>query len=132
MALSITDYHNELLTQRAERAQQLLGDRSWLTLAGLFWLHAGKNTVGAAPQHAVVLAARAGIHGNDVGAGAEGDDGRVAQRCGNQQGDCSEAATPAQAHIGSGLIENDKPALAKLFHGDSPVSSTQKHLISLA
>lgn len=55
MAISLTEYHHELLTQRAERAQQLLGDRSWLTLAGLFWLHAGKNTVGAAPQHAVVL-----------------------------------------------------------------------------
>ena len=59
MALSITDYHNELLTQRAERAQQLLGDRSWLTLAGLFWLQAGKNTVGAAPHHPVVLSSAA-------------------------------------------------------------------------
>lgn len=59
MAISVTDYRNELLTQRAERAQQLLGERSWLTLAGLFWLKAGENTIGAAPHHAVVLAGAA-------------------------------------------------------------------------
>lgn len=55
MSSSVTDYQQELLTQRAERAQQLLGDRSWLTLAGLFWLKPGANTIGAAPHHPVVL-----------------------------------------------------------------------------
>lgn len=56
MSISVADYQQELLTQRAERAQQLLGDRSWLTLAGLFWLDTGENTIGAAPHHPVVLA----------------------------------------------------------------------------
>lgn len=55
MSSSVTDYCNALLTQRAERAQQLLGERSWLTLAGLFWLNDGINLMGAGPQHTVVL-----------------------------------------------------------------------------
>lgn len=59
MTILATDYTNELLTQRAERAQYLLGDHSWLTLNGLFWLQPGTNTVGAAPHHPVVLAGAA-------------------------------------------------------------------------
>lgn len=50
------DYPNQLLAQRAKRAEQLLADRGWLTLAGLFWLQEGNNPVGAAPDNAVILA----------------------------------------------------------------------------
>ncbi|MEZ4726682.1 MAG: DUF1684 domain-containing protein [Caldilineaceae bacterium] len=49
------DYTNQLLAQRADRAEQLLADRGWLTLAGLFWLQEGPNAVGAAPDNAVIL-----------------------------------------------------------------------------
>lgn len=55
MSIAVSEYTTELLAQRAERANQLLGDRSWLTLAGLFWLNAGSNPIGADPRYPVVL-----------------------------------------------------------------------------
>lgn len=51
----LTDYTDKLLTQRAQRAQQLQADHSWLTLAGLFWLQEGVNHLGVDPNHSVVL-----------------------------------------------------------------------------
>lgn len=41
--------------QRQARAAALLEDRSWLTLAGLYWLQAGQNTFGAQATNAIVL-----------------------------------------------------------------------------
>ncbi|MCE7987972.1 MAG: DUF1684 domain-containing protein [Caldilinea sp. CFX5] len=55
MQSSLPDYTDKLLAQRAQRAQQLLADHSWLTLAGLFWLEEGVNCLGADPNHPVVL-----------------------------------------------------------------------------
>ncbi len=49
-------YANELLIQRQKRQEQLLAERSWLTVAGLFWLQTGANPFGADPQNTVVLA----------------------------------------------------------------------------
>ncbi|MCL4863241.1 MAG: DUF1684 domain-containing protein [Caldilineaceae bacterium] len=40
---------------RGERAQMLLSDRSWLTLAGLDWLQPGENRLGRAPENDIVL-----------------------------------------------------------------------------
>lgn len=56
MSSSLTDYTNILLTKRKQREEQLLADRGWLTVAGLFWLQEGENTIGAAPHNTVVLA----------------------------------------------------------------------------
>lgn len=53
---SLNSYTNELLTKRKQREEQLLADRGWLTVAGLFWLQEGENPIGAAPTNAVVLA----------------------------------------------------------------------------
>lgn len=50
------NYEAEILQRRAERAQALQGDRSWLTLAGLYWLQAGANRFGAAADNDLVLA----------------------------------------------------------------------------
>lgn len=60
MQTSLPTYTDNLLNQRQQRAEQLLADHSWLTLAGLFWLQDGVNPVGADPNNVVVLAA-AGI-----------------------------------------------------------------------
>jgi uncharacterized protein len=52
---SLHDYTNELLRQRTTRAEQLMADRSWLSVSGLFWLQEGENGVGADPNNPVVL-----------------------------------------------------------------------------
>ena len=52
---SLTNYMNELLSQRAKRTELLLADRGWLALAGLFWLQEGENSLGADSDNAVVL-----------------------------------------------------------------------------
>lgn len=49
------DYTSELLAQRAKRHELLLADRGWLTVAGLFWLHEGVNSLGADPTSTVIL-----------------------------------------------------------------------------
>jgi uncharacterized protein (DUF1684 family) len=40
---------------RQEREARLKADDGWLTVAGLFWLHEGENTVGADPTNDFVL-----------------------------------------------------------------------------
>ena len=55
MTIDYAAYATELEQQRQVRAAALLEDRSWLTLAGLYWLHAGKNTFGAQATNAIVL-----------------------------------------------------------------------------
>lgn len=57
---------SELQKWRAEREAKLKADDGWLTVAGLFWLREGPNTVGTALENAVVLPpgsapARAGV-----------------------------------------------------------------------
>lgn len=47
----------ELSKWRAERESKLKADDGWLTVAGLFWLKEGLNTVGAAADNAIVLPA---------------------------------------------------------------------------
>lgn len=48
-------YEMSIEAARGERAQMLLGDRSWLTLAGLDWLQPGENRFGRAPENDIVL-----------------------------------------------------------------------------
>ena len=55
MKIDREKYQAELEQQRAERATALLGDRSWLTLAGLYWLTPGKNYFGKAAENTISL-----------------------------------------------------------------------------
>lgn len=48
-------YENIIEEEREQRASDLVADRSWFTLAGLFWLNEGENRVGSDPTSAVIL-----------------------------------------------------------------------------
>jgi uncharacterized protein (DUF1684 family) len=48
---------------RAELTADLMGDESWLTLAGLTWLQPGENAIGAGDDCAVKLPAERGVRG---------------------------------------------------------------------
>lgn len=49
------DYAHNIKQWRAKREAALKSENSWLSLAGLFWLKQGANTVGADAKNAVVL-----------------------------------------------------------------------------
>jgi uncharacterized protein (DUF1684 family) len=65
-------YESEIATWRQNREAKLKRDGGWLTVAGLFWLHEGPNTIGSGPKNDVVLPAgpaQAGVfelHGGKV------------------------------------------------------------------
>lgn len=48
-------YASEILQWRSDRAAALKADDGWLSLAGLFWLHEGKNTFGTDPTNDIAL-----------------------------------------------------------------------------
>jgi uncharacterized protein (DUF1684 family) len=48
-------YKAQIEQWRERRVHALTSDDGWLTVAGLFWLKEGKNTVGAAPGNDIVL-----------------------------------------------------------------------------
>jgi len=48
-------YRAEIAAWRGKHEADLKSDTSWLTLAGLFWLKPGKNTIGAGPGYDVQL-----------------------------------------------------------------------------
>lgn len=50
-------HEKAVLDWRAHRASRLRADDGWLTVAGLFWLEPGKNTVGSDEKHRVLLPA---------------------------------------------------------------------------
>ena len=50
-------YEADVLAQRQQRAAMLREDRSWFTLAGLYWLQVGDNHLGADAANEVVLPA---------------------------------------------------------------------------
>lgn len=49
------DYKTQIEQWRERRVAALTSDSGWLTVAGLFWLKEGKNTVGAGPGNEIVL-----------------------------------------------------------------------------
>lgn len=71
---STTTYEDRILKFRAERESRLReNDRSWLALAGLFWLEEGNNSFGSDPSNDIQLEnasvpAKAGIfqYKNDI------------------------------------------------------------------
>lgn len=50
-------YQSEIAEWRQKREASLRRDGGWLTVAGLFWLHEGSNTVGSAAKNDVTLPA---------------------------------------------------------------------------
>lgn len=54
-ALGAGSYHDLVERWRQERETGLRADDGWLTLAGLFWLHPGTNTIGSADGSAIKL-----------------------------------------------------------------------------
>jgi uncharacterized protein (DUF1684 family) len=54
-ALAQSDYVKAIEKYRSERETNLKKEDGWMTLAGLFWLKDGVNTVGAGPQFDVRL-----------------------------------------------------------------------------
>jgi uncharacterized protein (DUF1684 family) len=52
-----SDYRAEVEAWRQRREQRLRADDGWLAVVGLFWLRQGQNTVGSAPDSAVLLPA---------------------------------------------------------------------------
>jgi uncharacterized protein (DUF1684 family) len=75
-----TPYQDEIQRWRTQREAGLKAEGGWLTVAGLFWLHAGANPYGTDPANPVVLPqgtapARAGVfelNGGKVTAVANG------------------------------------------------------------
>ena len=59
MTIDTLTYAQEIEEWRAEAETSLRADDGWLTLAGLFWLHKGANTVGSDAASDVVLPAPA-------------------------------------------------------------------------
>lgn len=53
--MSAPSYKTEIEQWRHEREARLKADDGWLTVAGLFWLKEGENTVGTDPSNSVVL-----------------------------------------------------------------------------
>ena len=73
MSLSAaSNYPSEIAQWRENREAALKADGGWLSVAGLFWLHEGSNTVGKAESNDLVLPdgpEKAGafeLHGNTV------------------------------------------------------------------
>jgi uncharacterized protein (DUF1684 family) len=52
-------YRAAVLKWREQREARLKADDGWLTVAGLFWLHEGENTMGSEPGSAILLPAGA-------------------------------------------------------------------------
>ncbi|MBV7336952.1 DUF1684 domain-containing protein, partial [Chloroflexi bacterium TSY] len=49
------EYISTIENERAQRANDLLADRGWLTLSGLFWLGEGENRFGSDSANAIIL-----------------------------------------------------------------------------
>ena len=49
------DYEASIQTWRQNREARLKGDEGWLTVAGLYWLKEGDNSMGTDPSSAIVL-----------------------------------------------------------------------------
>jgi uncharacterized protein (DUF1684 family) len=48
-------YHKELETWRQEREARLQDEEGWLTIAGLYWLNEGGNSIGTGPTNDLIL-----------------------------------------------------------------------------
>lgn len=55
LCLTAFTYDQDIEAWRQKREASLKADAGWLTVAGLFWLHEGENTVGSEPGSAIFL-----------------------------------------------------------------------------
>lgn len=55
VAVAQNDYNAETQKWRAQREEKLKADDGWLTVAGLFWLKDGVNTIGTSPASDIIL-----------------------------------------------------------------------------
>ena len=62
IALSATEYSEEIAAWRAQRLQRLMAEEGFLSLAGLYWLREGDNSFGAAEDNDLVFPAGAPAH----------------------------------------------------------------------
>ena len=53
------EYETKIMEWRARKYDELVRENGWLALAGLFWLHEGRNLMGSNPMCEVVLPERA-------------------------------------------------------------------------
>ncbi len=52
---SVTTYEQDLIAWHEKMETSLRSENGWLSLAGLFWLHEGDNTIGSAPECEILL-----------------------------------------------------------------------------
>src|SRR4051812_29512718 len=93
-----TTYQAEIERWRQRMEQSLRADRSWLTLAGLFWLEEGTNRFGTSPENQIVL----------PGASAPAYVGSIDYRAG----------TAMLQDAVEGVAINGQPATAAQLHTD--------------
>jgi len=55
VAMVLASYETDELKWRADRETSLKAERGWLSVAGLFWLKEGENTLGSDPTSAITL-----------------------------------------------------------------------------
>ena len=53
--IDVNAYAREMEQWRAQRLAELNSETGWLTLAGLFWLKEGRNTVGQGPENDIIV-----------------------------------------------------------------------------
>jgi uncharacterized protein (DUF1684 family) len=53
--LAAASYSDEIAAWRRQREDRLKADGGWLSVAGLFWLHEGRNPFGTDPTNQIVL-----------------------------------------------------------------------------
>lgn len=53
--MTAATYSDEIATWRTQREDRLKAPGGWLSVAGLFWLHAGENSFGKDPANQIVL-----------------------------------------------------------------------------
>jgi uncharacterized protein (DUF1684 family) len=62
IALSATEYTEEIAAWRAQRLKRLTAEEGFLSLAGLYWLKEGDNSFGSAEDNDLVFPAGAPAH----------------------------------------------------------------------
>ena len=96
-------YQAEIEGWRRRMEESLRADRSWLTLAGLFWLNDGMNRFGSDPANEIVL----------PDASAPAHAGSLAVRAG---------AVTLQAEASAGLAVNGQPATTARLRTDADLA----------
>ncbi len=104
-----SSYTAEIRDFQAQRAQGLLADDGWLTVAGLFWLKPGPNVAGSAAGSDILLPARAPAR---LGV-FELQDGRVTFRA-----DPAASVFSGGARVGTAPIEAASDDASALAVGD--------------